>query len=248
MFNVINLIVFIPLINIVARLINRVIKTDPEQKFRYTRLAPAMLSTPETALAQVRSEVGAMSKIALDALVAAKDAVLSRKLKGNHIVTEYESTLDGYKIELFAFLDMLNLKPLSDKSISSLESIRIVTSNLEEIGDQARKIMKSAEKIIEKKQNISTAAGKELMDIFGTVIEFAANTFEAFSTGRRQTEEEIFLEDKIDGMHKSFRKSHLKRLNKGICSLEAGMHFVDILNALEKIGDYTFSIAQTNNI
>jgi phosphate:Na+ symporter len=247
MFNVVNLIVFLPLITVVARLINKIIKTDPAQKFRYTRLAPAMLSTPETALAQVRSEVGIMAKIALSAIVTARDAVVSRKSKGQHTVAEYETTLDGYKIELFAFLDMLNLKPLSDKSLSSLETIRIVTSNLEEIGDQARKVMKSAEKIIEKKQNITSAANRELIEIFGAVIEFAEITFEAFAAGKKQTEEEIFLEDKIDGMHKTFRKNHLKRLNKGICSLDAGMHFVDILNALEKVGDHTFSIAQTNN-
>jgi phosphate:Na+ symporter len=247
MFNIINMAVFLPLINIVAAIINKVIKTDPEQKFRHTRLAPAMLSTPETALAQVRSELSVMAKIALDSIVLARDAVVSRKSKGMQVAAEYEATLDAYKIELFAFIDMLNLKPLSDKSLSSLETIRIITSNLEEIGDQTRKIMKSAEKIIEKKQNISSAANKELIEIFSVVIAFAANTFEAFSTGKRQTEEEIFLEDKIDGMHKSFRKNHLKRLNKGICSLEAGMHFVDILNALEKVGDHTFSIAQTNN-
>jgi phosphate:Na+ symporter len=247
MFNVINMIIFLPLINVVARLINRVIKADPEQRFRYTRLAAAMLSTPETALAQVRSEVGVMAKIALEAITVAKEAALSHKTKGNRIVAEYEATLDAYKTELLAFLDMLTLKPLSEKSLASIETMRIITSNLEEIGDQARKIMKSAEKITEKKQSISSAATKELTEIFSVVIEFAAVTFEAFATGRRQTEEEVFLEDRIDGMHKSFRKNHLKRLNKGICSLEAGMHFVDILNALEKIGDHTFSIAQTNN-
>jgi phosphate:Na+ symporter len=246
-FNVINLLVFIPFINVAAKLINKIIKTDQQQKFRYTRLAPAMLSTPETALAQVRLELGVMAKIALETIVFARDAVVFRKAKDRLIVAKYEATLDGYKIELFSFLDMLNLKALSDKSKTSLESIRIITSNLEEIGDQARKIIKAAEKIIEKKQNISSAANRELIDIFGVVIAFASNTFEAFSTGRRQTEEEIFVEDKIDGLYKSFRKNHLKRLNKGVCSLEAGMSFVDILNALEKIGDHTFSIAQTNN-
>jgi phosphate:Na+ symporter len=246
-FNVINMIVFVPLINVVAKLINKVIKTNPDQKFRYTRLAPAMLSTPETALAQLRTEVGAMGGIAMDALTVAREAVILRKSKGGKIVTKYETTLDCYKVELFAFLDLLNLKPLSDKSLSSLESLRITVSSLEEIGDQARKIMKSAEKIIDRKQSISHAANKELIEIFGVVIEFAAVTFQAFSSGRHQTEEEIFLEDRIDDLHKTFRKNHLKRLNKGICSLDAGMNFVDILNALEKVGDFTFSIAQINN-
>jgi phosphate:Na+ symporter len=206
-----------------------------------------MLTTPETALAQLRSEVAYMGKIALEALLVSRDAVLTRKPKGERFVSEYEATLDGYKNELFAFLDMLNLRPLSAKSLSSLETIRITVSNLEEIGDQARKLMKAAEQIIENQHNISSAAHRELTEIFGAVIDFAAKTFEAFSSGRHQPEEEIFLEDKIDGMYKAFRKNHLKRLNKGICSLESGMSFVDILNALEKVGDHTFSIAQTNN-
>ncbi|MCD8566937.1 MAG: hypothetical protein LRY50_00730 [Geovibrio sp.] len=51
-------------------------------------------------------------------------------------------------------------------------------------------------------------------------------------------------EDTIDSMRKRFKKNHVKRLNAGECTIDAGLIYVDILNCLEKIGDHTFNIAQ----
>ncbi|MDE7314345.1 MAG: hypothetical protein K2N11_01435, partial [Mucispirillum sp.] len=51
-------------------------------------------------------------------------------------------------------------------------------------------------------------------------------------------------EERIDKIRKAYKKNHLKRLDIGVCSLPAGLAFIDLLNTLEKIADNTYAIAQ----
>jgi phosphate:Na+ symporter len=40
------------------------------------------------------------------------------------------------------------------------------------------------------------------------------------------------------------RSSHHNRLIEGTCDIERGMIFIDILNALEKMGGFCYNVAQ----
>ncbi len=246
LFNVINAAVFVPLLPFLAFLCQKIIKTDMKQHYQYTHLADALANTPETAVAQVKQEAGRMSALTMTMLKTAETAIQQNDKKKMATVSDDEKALDGYQREIQQFLEIVQRKPLSERAVHSIENLRVVIHSLEEIGDQTRKIMKITTKMLDKKQNLSEAATKELDEMFDIVIFFAGNTFNAFSRGRRQNEQELEMEDQIDKMRKQFRKNHIKRLNKGICDIEIGFSFVDILNALEKIGDHIFTVAQLN--
>ena len=53
------------------------------------------------------------------------------------------------------------------------------------------------------------------------------------------------VEKKIRALHKEYRKSHIKRLNEGRCSVISGVLFLDLLSNLERVGDHTINIAET---
>jgi phosphate:Na+ symporter len=246
-FNIMNVCVFLPFLRPMAGIIQRIIKTEEDkQEYQYTHLAHGMLNTPDIAMSQVRVEVKKMSDIAMEMLINTEVFLQKSTERRYNKISEYEQILDGYKIELMHFTEMLSLRQLSEKSKLSIETLRTMVSALEEIGDQAAKLMASAAKITDKKLNVSAQAKKELSDLFESVLTFARSTFGAFFENRLQNEDEIAMEDRIDALHKQFRKNHLKRLQKGICSLNVGLHYVDMLNALEKIGDHTFTVAQIN--
>ena len=42
-----------------------------------------------------------------------------------------------------------------------------------------------------------------------------------------------------------YRKSHIKRLNEGKCSVISGVLFLDLMSNLERVGDHTVNIAET---
>jgi phosphate:Na+ symporter len=51
-------------------------------------------------------------------------------------------------------------------------------------------------------------------------------------------------EKNINKMQVDFRRSHVQRMNEGICTAEAGLIFIDLVDNAEKIGDHLTNIAQ----
>ena len=51
------------------------------------------------------------------------------------------------------------------------------------------------------------------------------------------------LEQVIDELKEKLRTSHIRRLSKGECSIEAGFVWSDLLNNLERISDHCSNIA-----
>ena len=45
-------------------------------------------------------------------------------------------------------------------------------------------------------------------------------------------------------MQIEFRRSHVDRMSNGLCSAEAGLIFIDLVDNIEKIGDHLTNIAQ----
>ena len=45
-------------------------------------------------------------------------------------------------------------------------------------------------------------------------------------------------------MQIEFRRSHVERMSNGLCSAEAGLIFIDMVDNIEKIGDHLTNIAQ----
>jgi len=56
--------------------------------------------------------------------------------------------------------------------------------------------------------------------------------------------EAVKLVNSINKMSEDMRLSHHARLFEGICEVDRGMIFIDILNAFEKIGGSCYNIAQ----
>ena len=50
-------------------------------------------------------------------------------------------------------------------------------------------------------------------------------------------------EDMIDKMQSDYRKSHIRRLNAGICNGNNGAVFLELLGNLERISDHCRNIA-----
>ena len=51
------------------------------------------------------------------------------------------------------------------------------------------------------------------------------------------------LEEVIDIMVEKLRDQHIKRLKNGICSIDTGVVFLDVLNNVERISDHCSNIA-----
>jgi phosphate:Na+ symporter len=51
-------------------------------------------------------------------------------------------------------------------------------------------------------------------------------------------------EERINQLEDTMREGHIKRLNNGVCEVDSGLVFIDMLTNFEKVGDHTFNIAE----
>ena len=48
----------------------------------------------------------------------------------------------------------------------------------------------------------------------------------------------------INNMERVLRKTHIKRLNKGECSTQAGVNFIDIISHYTRVSDHAMNLAE----
>ena len=46
------------------------------------------------------------------------------------------------------------------------------------------------------------------------------------------------MEDAVDGIREELKRRHIRRLQKGECTVKLGLHFIDIVDSMERISDY----------
>lgn len=245
MFNIINTIVFLPLLPLLAKLSQKIIKDDasPENP-KLVHLTDALTSTPEIAVGLTRQEVVRMYTNSMNIFEYAKLAVLEKDKKAAKKAKINVENLEIYNAEIIEFIEKLRMKHLSDRSKIILNNMTYVVGEIHQLGERAEKLLKIDQKMRDKNISFSEDAEEELVNLFTYVHNFASKIFEKYKTGKRINDEMASEEENIDKLRKTFKKNHMKRLNDGKCTLTSGLMYMDMLNTLEKIGDNSYSVAQ----
>lgn len=245
-FNVGNSVIFLPISGLLARL---VIKLVPERAgdlaAKPVVLEEHLLDTPVIALEQAKLEIIRMSKTAKTALENSIDGIVNddrRKLESTRQIEDY---LDEFQYEITSYLSALSRREVSDEVSVELPVLLHTVNDLERIGDHAVNIVEIAERKIEQKLAFSDFAvdesdklRKEAEQMFDYVIAALENN----DAGSARVA--LVNEGNLNKMQMDFRYSHVRRMSEGVCSPEAGLIFIDLVDNVEKIGDHLTNIAQ----
>ncbi|WP_022851907.1 Na/Pi cotransporter family protein [Limisalsivibrio acetivorans] len=243
-FNLINMVIFLPLLSYLAMVCEKVIKPKDSDKKKIVRLGDNIMSTPAIAVEQAKKEVLRMSEYTAEMVRINRKALVEGDFSKLKDIEKLEGYLDDFDHEISAFLVKLSKRNISEYSANSINKMHHIVHNLEKIGDYSENIYSCAKKVRKGKIEFSEDAVTELDEIFSVVERFFASTVKEYELTDSSESVDTEDEDTIDTMRKKFKKNHMKRLSSGSCSIDAGIVYVDVLNHLEKIGDHTFNIAQ----
>jgi len=242
-FNIINMVIFLPFIHLLARLCEKIIKSENPSKNQLLRLNANMAKTPSIAIAQAKKEVELMSKLPIEMI---KIVQLSYKQNNSKLkqIKEIESRLDAMNHEFSSFLTLLTQQNISERTSHTINDLTHVIHNLEKIGDHSENIARFKDKMVKKGLSFSDEANDEIDRMMDVVVEFTERTIHFYNNPESIDMLDTDAEDLIDSMRKKAKNNHMKRLSAGSCSINTGIIFVDIINNLEKIGDHVYNIAQ----
>ena len=105
-------------------------------------------------------------------------------------------------------------------------------------------IAECAKEIHEKHISFSPAATKELQVMFSAVNEITHNAIFAFTNGDMELAYRIEpLEELIDNLCDEMKLHHVDRLQRGVCTLDQGFVFNDLLTNYERVADHCSNLA-----
>jgi len=244
-FNIVNTLLLLPFGKMLVAAAYKIIPIHEDEEQQYdVHLDDRMLETPSFAIGQVIKEVDSMGKIAIKNYDRSINALIKNDAKIVEKVMIDEKTINEKQRNLVEYLVKLTEENLSSNQHERVNMMFGLISDLERIGDHAENIAELADYKIENKIIFSDSAKVELEDMHSKVMKSCRQSIEAFNTGDIDMASKIITrEDKIDIIEAKLRKSHIERLNKGLCAPPAGVVFLDAISNMERVADHTEKIA-----
>ncbi len=245
-FNVFNVIVFLPFIGVLEAIVLKMLPvTEAELAQKPVTLEKHLLDTPVIALEQTKSEIVRMAHTAKQALMIAISGIISDDRKGLGKVREIEDFIDMQQLEITSYLTALSRRNLSDEVSIELPVLLHTVNDLERIGDHAVNIVEIGERKMDQKLSWSESALGEaqmLRKEIETMFDYLISALE--NNDIEPAKWALSNENSLNTMQIEFRRSHVDRMTEGICTPQAGLIFIDLVDNIEKCGDHLTNIAQ----
>ena len=159
-------------------------------------------------------------------------------------ILQMEDSLDNFEDKLGTYLVKLSSQALSSEDSQVVSKILHAIGDFERLGDHACNLVKVAREIHEKQVSFSPNATREikvLTDAIQEILNITACAYDGDSVELAAKVEP--LEQVIDRLTVQIKNNHVKRLQRGACTIEGGFILADLLNNYERISDHCSNIA-----
>lgn len=240
------MILFLPFSRVLSRLAVLTVPDSAEeaQELSMPVLDERLFKSPAVALQQAKNAVVKMSRRAARNVNLAAPLLIKMDEDVVSAINVRENLIDRMEVEVSNYLIKMTDQELGDDESHAVTELLNFVTEYERIGDYAVNIMEKSEELYEKEASFSDHAKEQLKLLTSAMERILDLTNDAFENDdlalARQVEP---LEEVIDIMVEKLRDQHIKRLKDGICSIDTGVVFLDVLNNAERISDHCSNIA-----
>lgn len=241
-FNIICVVILFPFRSNLEKLAIKTVPDTGEEKDTVL-LDERLFSTPSVAAERCRQIVCDMAELVrlnffrTIAMIKGESVSFKEISKTEDAIDEYEDQMSNYLVKLSSY------------SLSTQDS-RLVSrwfhgiTDFERIGDHLMNIAEHLKYMSDHKQHFSDMAKAELSVMAEALSETVDRTLNAYIIDDYAEAGKIeALEQVIDLLDLEMKDSHIKRLREGLCSVESGFAFDEILTDMERISDHCSNLA-----
>ena len=246
-FNITNTIIQFPFIGALAFIVTKLIPGEDEVvKYEPLYLDEQLIKqAPSIALGNAKKELLHLGNYAAKAFDLSYDYIINSNEKVAEKGHKTEEAINTIDEQLTRYLISLSSEALSQKESEVLTNILDSSRDLERIGDHAEALINLNDYLQRKNVQFSEAALEELAEIYLKTSEFVKDALESVENNDLEKAQALIeRHEDINKMERVLRKTHIKRLNNGECSTQAGVNFIDIISHYTRVSDHAMNLAE----
>ncbi|WP_294065672.1 Na/Pi cotransporter family protein [uncultured Fusobacterium sp.] len=249
MFNVINVILFIPFIGYLAKFLCTIVKDDDNGVVRVTKLSSLMVTLPNVIIDQTRTEVLTMAANIKEIFFKLEEVYYNpSKLEAyNEEIDAIEEKLDLYEKEVSdANFTILN-KGLEASYVEETRGNLITCDEYETISDYLKRVSNSLMRLKKDDLELTQERKETLQKLNHMVFDFFDDINKAYKTKDR----DLFMLSiskytAIKNLYKEARHGHFDEEAKNDETIPAKLStgYMDILNYYRRATDHVYNIIE----
>ena len=247
LFRLFSILMLLPFNRAMLRIAERLIRPSKEESLvnaSLDRLDERFLPHPQLAVEQSRLTTNDMLEAARGNLLGAMALLDQFSEEGRRLVDSVEGQVDAYEDKIGSYLVRLNTHELSREQNAAASKILHTLSDFERISDHAVNVAEVAQEISEKKIRFSEQGQRELSVLCAAIRRILNDAFDAFRDNDADLAYRVEpLEERIDELCDEMKLHHVDRLQSGICSIEQGFAYNDLLTNFERVADHCSNVA-----
>jgi len=253
-FNLINLLFFLPLISTLNRVVTVLIpeKANEDQSMpeHFINIDSNMIHTPSMALLESQKELSVMSDNVLKNLELLRMALSCSPGEIHRIcddIVKNEDRIDKYQHYITQFLLAISSHSLTLKDATTVGNYIGLAHNLEKVGDFAERITQSLDKLSRKHLVFSAPAIENLHVILDENLAYFVESMQLYKVDNvnpTYAEKALTRSIRLKKMIKDAKSEHFDRMREKACEMPVAIHYIDILNNLESMSSENYNIAE----
>lgn len=253
-FNLSTTLILVWFIPQLVKAVNRIIPTPKgeEEVYRLKFIQGGSLSTAELSLDEAKQEIIHFAEICCREVGFIRSAVSAKtqsELESvNEKLVKYESITDKIEYEIASYLNEVSKGDISAVSALRIKSMYRVIGELESIGDSGEAIGRMMKRALDHGKTFDDEMVKRLdrmLDLLDVAFKAMVDNLESSALFLKDISNAEDAEYNINEYRNSLREEHIVNIEKEGYNYQTGVFYIDIVQELEKMGDFIINISQS---
>ena len=251
LFNVTNTMILIWFTPLIEKAVVWLVK-EPKgetEVFRLKYISAGQLSTAELSLNEAQQEVIHFAEICRNGFGYLRQAVNEQNPEKfdvfNEKLIKYEEITDRIEFEIAQYLNEVSKNEISVEAANDIKSMYKIIKEMESLGDSGESIGR----ILKRKNVHKKVFDKSLLDRLNKMMDLVQKGFDVMvenlkNGNLRDISNAVNAEYNINECRNHLREEHIVNIEGNSYNYLTGVYYIDVLNELEKIGDFLINISE----
>ncbi len=253
-FNVSNTFLQIWFIKYIEKFVCRIIKpknSEEEEDSRLHFISSGLMGTPELSLLEARKEISLFA-VRTQKMFHFIPDLLAMKNENDFVklfarIEKYEGISDNMEIEIGDYLNKVGEGRLSPESKTALQCMLKEISEIESMGDACYNMARAINRKFRTKEDFTQEQSEHIKHIMLLCDNAMTHMIGVLNdVPQVDVNRTLNFENEINDYRKLLKEKNVADIESQKYSYQMGVHYMDIVNDCEKLGDYIVNVVEAH--